>query len=120
MNSALEQFYVRNKLTEKIISKNILSHISLDSSPPSCLVEELQIDHEVKQLSKVFETYRKPGDQDDGKPRYLPFYRYIKTQFPEFSWKVSSNKGKPMVVLNKPFIDHREPSLLKLLICTMK
>ncbi|WP_253450930.1 hypothetical protein [Halomonas sp. Y3] len=119
MFEELEQFSVRGKLTPKIISKNILPHVVSGTSPSKVLVEKLNIENDIIRLSKIYRSYQEPSDMDEGSPRYLPFYRYIKTKFPEFGWKVMMRNEKPMVILDLPYIDHREPSLLKLLISAM-
>lgn len=119
MNPSLAHYYVRNKLTSKLISKRVLSPISSFLQPPADLIKALRIENEVPKLSEVFSRFHRAEDERSGLPRYMPFYRFIQSKFPGFKWQVRSSQGKPTLILDKPFINQSRPSLLNLLLCAV-
>ena len=119
MTSPLAHYYVRNKLTNKLISKHVLSPISRSLAPPADLVKALSIEAEVDKLLAVFSQYQSGGDEQDGLPRYMPFYRFIQSKFPGFQWQARSHQGRVTLVLDKPYINQSRPSLLNLLLCAV-
>ncbi|WPO98687.1 hypothetical protein SFA35_18895 [Pseudomonas sp. HR96] len=119
MNPSLAHYYVRNKLTSKLISKRVLSPISSFLQPPADLIKALRIENEVPKLSEVFSRFHSLDDERSGLPRYMPFYRFIQSKFPGFKWQVRASQGKPTLILDKPFINQSRPSLLNLLLCAV-
>lgn len=119
MSQSLAHYYVRNKLTHKLISKRVLSPISLSQMPPSDLVKALCIEEEVTKLSAVYAQFQHSDDVVTGLPRYMPFYRFIQSKFPGFQWEVRTHQNKKTLVLNKPYINQSRPSLLNLLLCAV-
>ena len=73
MSQTLAKYYVRNKLTHKLISKRVLSPISLSQQPPADLVKALCIEEEVSRLSAVYANFQRDDDEQTGLPRYMPF-----------------------------------------------
>lgn len=119
MSQSLAHYYVRNKLTHKLISKRVLSPISFSQMPPLDLVKALCIEEEVTKLSAVYAQFQQSDDGVTGLPRYMPFYRFIQSKFPGFQWEVRTHQNKKTLVLNKPFINQSRPSLLNLLLCAV-
>ena len=119
MSQSLAKYYVRNKLTHKLISKRVLSPISLSQQPPADLVKALCIEEEVSRLSSVFARFQQADDEQTGLPRYMPFYRFIQSKFPGFQWQVRNSEGKKTLILDKPYINQSRPSLLNLLLCAV-
>lgn len=119
MSQSLAHYYVRNKLTHKLISKRVLSPISLSQQPPADLVQALCIESEVSKLSAVYAQFQHSDDGQTGLPRYMPFYRFIQSKFPGFQWQVRSTQGKKTLILDKPYINQSRPSLLNLLLCAI-
>jgi len=119
MSQILAHYYVRNKLTHKLISKRVLSPISLSLQPPADLVKALCIESEISKLSAVFAEFQQHDDNQTGLPRYMPFYRFIQSKFPSFKWQVRNELGKKTLILDKPYINQSRPSLLNLLLCAV-
>ena len=119
MSQSLAHYYVRNKLTHKLISKRVLSPISLSLQPPADLVKALSIEDEVSKLSAVFAEFQHRNDSQSGLPRYMPFYRFIQSKFPGFQWQIRTCEGKKTLILDKPYINQSRPSLLNLLLCAV-
>ncbi|WP_110971201.1 hypothetical protein [Pseudomonas huaxiensis] len=119
MSQTLAKYYVRNKLTHKLISKRVLSPISLSQQPPADLIKALCIEDEVSRLSAVYAHFQQEGDESTGLPRYMPFYRFIQSKFPGFQWQVRNSEGKKTLILDKPYINQSRPSLLSLLLCAV-
>ncbi|MBA1243849.1 hypothetical protein [Pseudomonas japonica] len=117
--NALAHYYVRNKLTNKLISKRVLSPISRSLPPPADLVKALSIEAEVAELLAVFNQYQAHDDEQVGLPRYMPFYRFIQSKFPGFQWQERTHEGRRTLVLDKPYINQSRPSLLNLLLCAV-
>lgn len=119
MSQSLAHYYVRNKLTHKLISKRVLSPISSFAQPPADLVKALCIEEEVPKLSAVYQQFHSSDDDRQGMPRYMPFYRFIQSKFPGFQWQVRAHQGKTTLILDKPYINQSRPSLLNLLLCAV-
>ncbi len=119
MSQSLAKYYVRNKLTHKLISKRVLSPISLSQQPPADLVKALCIEDEVSRLSAVYSRFQQDDDEKTGLPRYMPFYRFIQSKFPGFQWQVRNSEGRKTLILDKPYINQSRPSLLNLLLCAV-
>jgi hypothetical protein len=119
MSQGISNYFVRNKLTNKMISKYILSPISFQNEPPPDLVHALGINDIVGDISNIFEQYKKHDDDKPNIPRYMPFYRFINEKIPDFEWQIRKGFSQPISVLNKPNFCNGRPSLLNLIIAAI-
>lgn len=115
----LSTFARRGKLTDSLISKPVLAPIASGFEPPSVLVEHLGLQSEVPRIVDLF--HRHGGKASEGQPKYLSFYRSIKTHFEaDFDWQLTGTQGKTQVLFDKPYINFARPSLLTLLTCSVR
>lgn len=104
----------RGKLTDSMISKAVLAPIASGYEPPRALVEHLGLQAEMPRIVDLFRSHG--GMASAGQPKYLSFYRSIKSHFADdFNWTLTEVRGKPQVLFDKPHINFVRPSLLTLL-----
>ncbi|KQP20517.1 hypothetical protein [Pseudorhodoferax sp. Leaf267] len=115
----LSTFARHGKLTDRLISKSVLAPIAFGFEPPSVLVEHLGLQAAMPRIVDLFR--RHGGTAPAGQPKYLSFYRSIKTHFEgDFDWQFAEAQGKPQVLFDKPYINFARPSLLTLLTCSVR
>lgn len=115
----LSTFARRGKLTDSLISKAVLAPIASGYAPPSLLVDHLGLQADMPRIIDLFQ--RHGGMAAAGQPKYLSFYRSIKTHFEgDFDWQLTDAQGKPQVLFDKPYINFARPSLLTLLTCSVR
>jgi len=107
-------FFESNKIKIRGASKIILSSIVENVAPPDDIVQALGVTEEIKKIRDVYNEF-KDFDVNES-PKYLPFYRFIKTKFPDFKWEVKQAKKNLVVIFNKPYINSITPTLLNLVV----
>lgn len=105
-------FFESNKITSRGASKIILSSIVANVEPPDDIVQALGITKEIKKIRNVYNEFKEEDASDN--PKYLPFYRFIKTKFPNFKWEVKQAEKNRVVIFDKPYINSSTPTLLNL------
>lgn len=121
MSTINSKYYKRNKLSARMISNYVLLPISSLLDPPNDLVESLGISNEVPKLKKIYKIYSENEEQETCLvPRYLPFYRYIKENIPEFDWDFYKKDDQIISSLNKPYLYNGRPTLLNLLLTSLR
>jgi hypothetical protein len=119
MFEIISTFSRRGKLTDRILSKQILAPISSGYSPPSRLVEHLGLTKEMPQIQAMYLRHATKAHLGGGL-KYLPFYHAIRERFPaSFDWQVvgGSDSSRIQTILKKPYVNFVRPSLLTLLTC---
>ncbi|WP_045855794.1 hypothetical protein [Teredinibacter purpureus] len=122
INKEIEYLYVRNKLSNSMISSYILSPISGGDAPPEALVRTLGIESEVSKIFQIYDHYAsKIADASiDTRPRFLPFYQYIQENFADFRWREELKDGQVITLIEKPYIHNKKPTLLELIIACLR
>ena len=116
---SVEAFARRGKLTDRILSKAVLSPIALGHRPPDVLIDHLGLRRDIPKIEALLRRHA-DGESGQAVPKYLPFYRAIKERFPTFDWRVLQGHEKPQITFEKPFINFVRPSLLTLLTCCVR
>ncbi len=119
MNMVLKTYSRRGKLTDSMISKAVLSPIASGFAPPSDLINHLGLATDMPKIINLFHQHG--GISIPGEPKYLAFYRAIKSHFKEnFEWRKLESSGSPRVIFEKPHINFARPTLLTLLTCSAR
>lgn len=113
----ISQHFPRNKVTRKKISKIVLGNVISGNTIPNFLLSENLVTAEnITILRQIYEEYGGKGT-DSMKPKYLPFYKFIKNHISEFHWVTTENNNKHVIkYLQTPSVKYGTPSLLCLLL----
>jgi len=110
-----------NKITDGLISKSILSPLVTNAPLPTYWVDKLNLSNEITAIQQVYRKYKKKYGILEHQPKYLPFYYYIQENVDSFAWNIlSTSNSKPLVEMKKPYINFKRPSLLTLILCSLR